>query len=266
MEITFIRHAQSHNNVMAYRAQGGEKVDGGRYPNRQTDPAITALGEKQLACLAAFLPNWRDLRLDEEGGRLIPAAMTFTALYCSPMRRALQSAAPIAAALGLRPQVDARIHEVGGIHETPPFPPQPPALADKAPRAGHCLPGLKRAEIASEFPDFSLPAAISAEGWWRRPRETEAEAAARVQEFAADMRLLARAEANQRLAFVTHGGFLNWLLCALFADGPVVDAPRGIRYSHYNTALTRLDITRKGRVVLRFQNRTPHLPPKWLSY
>ena len=114
MEILFIRHAQSENNS---KVPYGGSVSASSHPLRQPDPSITEIGQRQIARLADFLPGWWDLRADEEQHRLIAAPVSIQRLYCSAMRRALQSAAPLAAALDAPVQVRADIHEIGGIYD-----------------------------------------------------------------------------------------------------------------------------------------------------
>ncbi len=251
MEILFIRHAQSENNA---KVPYGGSVSASSHPLRQPDPSITELGQRQIARLAAFLPDWWDMRADEEKHRLIAAPVGIQRLYCSAMRRALQSAAPLAAALDVPVQVRADIHEIGGIYDA---------------REGGTarLPGLTRGEIAADYPNYELPAALREDGWWRREVEGFAEAAARAARVAEWLHGLADEEPLARIGIVTHGGWLDLLLREL--TGQPIRARQeqpGIRFSHYNTGMTRVDILRGGRVVLRFQNRVPHLSAELLSY
>ena len=251
MEILFIRHAQSENNA---KVPYGGSVSASSHPLRQPDPSITELGQRQIARLADFLPGWWDLRADEEQHRLIAAPVSIQRLYCSAMRRALQSAAPLAAALDAPVQVRADIHEIGGIYDA----------REGGPAR---LPGLTRGEIAANYPSYELPAALCEDGWWRREVEGFAEAAERAARVAEWLHGLADEEPLARIGIVTHGGFLDLLLREL--TGQPIRARQeqpGIRFSHYNTGMTRVDILRGGRVVLRFQNRVPHLSAELLSY
>ena len=251
MEILFIRHAQSENNS---KVPYGGSVSASSHPLRQPDPSITELGQRQIARLADFLPGWWDLRADKEQHRLIAAPVSIQRLYCSAMRRALQSAAPLAAALDVPVRVRADIHEIGGIYDA----------REGGPAR---LPGLTRGEIAADYPSYELPAALCEDGWWRREVEGFAEAAERAARVAEWLHGLADEEPLARIGIVTHGGFLDLLLREL--TGQPIHARQeqpGIRFSHYNTGMTRVDILRGGRVVLRFQNRVPHLSAGLLSY
>lgn len=248
MEITFIRHAQSENN--AWVPHGGSLSASG-HPLRQPDPGLTELGQRQIAQLADFLLGWWDLRADPEQRRLVPAPFRSQRLYSSLMRRALQSAAVLAEALAVPAAARADLHEIGGIYDG----------RDGAPAQ---LPGLTRAAVAAEYPDFELPAALGETGWWRRGAESFEEAGERAARFAAWLHEQARAEPTARIAIVTHGGWLDLLLREL--TGQPIRERKGVLFSHFNTSMTRVDILRGGRVVLRFQNRAPHLTAELLSY
>jgi probable phosphoglycerate mutase len=79
--ICMIRHGET-----AWNAEG--RVQG------QTDVPLSAVGEAQARALRAALEGMR-----------------FAALYASDLARVRQTAAPIAAALGLEPRLDARLRE-----------------------------------------------------------------------------------------------------------------------------------------------------------
>ena len=254
MEITFIRHAQSENN--AWVPHGGSS-SAPSHPLRQPDPGLTELGERQIARLAEFLLGWWDLRADEEKRRLLPAPFRIQRLYSSLMRRALQSAAALAEALAMPVAARTDLHEIGGIYDG----------RDGAPAR---LPGLTRDEVAAEYPNFALPAALGEDGWWRREVESFEEATDRAAHFAEWLQEQARAEPTARIAIVTHGGWLDLLLRELI--GQPIRERKGVLFSHFNTSMTRVDILRDsrtdrgGRVILRFQNRVPHLTADLLSY
>ena len=249
MEITFIRHAQSENNA---KVPHGDSLRAPSHPLREPDPAITALGQEQITRLAAFLPTWWDLRIDREQHRLTAAPLGLQGLLCSLMRRALQSTAPLAEALAVPTTARADLHEIGGIYDG---------------RAGAraTQPGMTRGEVVAEYPKFDLPATLSEAGWWRREAETFPEATERAARFANWLREQAQIEPEARIGIITHGGWLDLLLRDLLGQ-PIRERQGGIRFSHYNTGMTRVDILRSGRVVLRFQNRVPHLTADLLSY
>ena len=73
------------------------------------------------------------------------------------MHRALQTAAPLARALGLKPEVWLDIHEQGGMY-----------LDKDWNKIG--FPGMTRHEILGEFPDYVLPQTITDAGWYDATR------------------------------------------------------------------------------------------------
>ena len=271
MEVIFIRHAQSENNA---RVPHGGSLSAASHPLRQADPDITALGRRQVARLAAYLPGGWDLRLEEEPRalgldgrrqrRLRAAPLGIERLYCSLMRRALQSAAPLAEALAVPALARDDIHEIGGVYDG----------REGAPAR---QPGMTPAQIRGEFPAIELPAALDEDGWWRREMESFAAAADRAAQFARWLFAQAERQPAARIAIITHGGWLDLLLREL--TGQPIRAPRGVLFSHYNTGMTRVDILRPdrqgrdrqtrdhhGRIILRYQNRVPHLLAALLSY
>lgn len=58
-----------------------------------------------------------------------------------------------------------------------------------------------------------------------------------------------------------HGDFIRGLLKALVNHLP----SRGLWYDHYNTAVTRLNLSGSGRLVVNYMNRTDHLTDGLLS-
>ena len=63
---------------------------------------------------------------------------------------------------------------------------------------------------------------------------------------------------DDRIGIVTHGGFANRVLHVLFDNDGTED---GAYFSHYNTAISRIDFTTDGTVRVRYLNRVEHLPP-----
>ena len=134
MQLYIIRHAQSYNNALT------------DWTERVSDPPLTELGERQAA--AAGRRTWSGHRptIPSSPVRALHyvnrTGFRFTRLFTSAMRRALQTAAPIGQAIGMQPEVWVDIHETGGVfldyHE------------------GRGLPGLKRAEMAEQFPTIRL--------------------------------------------------------------------------------------------------------------
>lgn len=229
MQLYIIRHAQSTNNVLTDQ----------RY--RVCDPALTELGLRQAEVLARHLADGTDQppvvgQPDERRGYGI------TRLYCSPMRRALQTAAPVARALGLRPEVWIDIHEYGGV------------WVDHGDGRGPVgYPGVTRGELAQDFPGFLIPDELTETGWWRGAQE-EAEAfVSRAAQVAAT--LFSWSERQERVAIITHAAFADGLLCALFEVGRA----QPVHYHHDNTGISLLDFRPQGGLSIRYLNRLDHL-------
>lgn len=243
MELYLIRHGQSTNN-----AQGTNQ------PNRARDAALTETGRQQAAALAAHLAcadrsevavrYYADTYRQE--GRLNGG---IARVYCSAMLRALQTAQPVGAALGVAPEVWVDIYEHGGIYEED----------GNGQRVG--APGLTRAEIGAQFPGFKLPDAVTDNGWYNRPYETHAACQGRAIAVAGALRAWAAEPGAPPTALISHGTFLDSLLKALLGALP----GSGHFYYHYNTGITRLDLLPDGRLALHYLNRTAHLPDHLLT-
>ncbi|GAB4542035.1 MAG: histidine phosphatase family protein [Anaerolineae bacterium] len=237
MQLYIIRHAQSTNNAL------GDPRD------RDRDPMLTEIGERQADILAHHLGN---------GIELVPPSSTthagqgqayqFTHLYCSPMWRSLQTAAPLGRALGLTPEVWVDIHEQGGIYLD---------HGDGRGLVGYS--GTTRQEIQARFPQFVLPEDITEQGWWNKGYEDWPACHQRAVRVAEKLRQRARCAPNghERVAIVSHGGFIDALLKALFNQSE----DRAVFYYHYNTAISRIDFHQDGYLAVRYLNRVDHLPP-----
>ena len=236
MELYIIRHAQSSNNALT------------DWTERVSDPPLTELGERQAARLAEYLASPPDETEQPGPGAeyINRTGFRFTRLFTSAMCRSLQTAAPIGEAIGLQPEVWVDIHEIGGVF-----------LDD---HEGHGLPGLKRAEMAAQFPTIRASAEVTEDGWWNRGRETEEEWLERAARVAAELQER-YAATDERIGLVTHGGFAAMLLYALFGHAK----PGKVILSHRNTGITRLDFDRGGMISMQYYNRVEHLPTELLS-
>ena len=241
MQLYIIRHAQSTNNAL----------DDPR--DRDRDPLLTDLGERQAQILARYL---------SAGVELVPAGSSsnghgqtgfgFTRLYCSAMWRAMQTAEPVSRALGLTPQVWTEIHEHGGIY-----------LDHQDERGLVGYPGVTRQEIGAAFPHYVVPEDVTDRGWWNRGFEDWPACHARAKRVAETLRAWAADDEPDaaRVAIISHGGFVDALLKALFNQS----ADRGLFYYHYNTAISRIDFREDGRLNVRYLNRVDHLPVELIS-
>ena len=246
MKLLIIRHAESSNNRIALN------LDYEAYMRtRSDDPVITDLGVEQARLLAQHMTGAPPA--DAPAGA--KGHYGITHLYVSPMLRAIQTAAPVAAALGMQPELWPDIHEHGGIFMG-------------NPRAGDGLivrHGLRRPDIRRDFPDFVVTDAITDDGWWYGGYEDLPGCYARAIRVARDLRRRAEQEAEQHtetcVAIVSHGTFIDSMLKAFLPQLP----DRGLPYFHNNTGMTCLDFGHNGTLYLRYLNRTAHLPADMVS-
>ncbi len=216
MRLLIIRHAQSQNN-----AGIGPRV---------ADPTLTEIGDRQAELAATAL-----------------RAFALDVLYVSPMRRTLQTAAPITRATGLPTRVYTGLHEWGGVWE------------DIAGEARH-FPGLGSASMVEIIPNLELPADVSENGWWTGAVNPLNEAS---------VVRYARANANRFLhylfdrypdrttiAIVTHGGFGSNLIEELL-DIPSLAS--GARFAQNNTGHAMIDFD-DHQARMHWHNRIDHLP------
>lgn len=236
MQLYIIRHGQSSNNVLEDESQ------------RTDDPTLTDVGKQQAERLAQFLAASRDPTFNTGSGFSgDPGVNDFniTHLYCSAMHRSLQTAAPVAQALGLRPEVWIDVHEQGGIY-----------LDQHGSKTG--FPGKTRREILGEFPDYVLPETITDAGWYDAAHGYEEMHAGAGRAIKVTMELRRRAVGaykDARIAVITHGTFIDLMLKAFLGQLP----NRQYYFSHYNASITRLDITAE-YLLVRYVNRVDYLP------
>lgn len=179
VEVLLIRHGESANNLL-YRETGGRS---GRVP----DPPLTANGVREALHLAEALA---DGQLDEHLFGPGPAEVR-----CSLMARAIQTAAPVAAALGVTLVADLDLHEVGGPYE----------IVDGR-RVAH--PGSPAAALRALATGIELPASAHEQGWWSGPYEAEADARERARRVVATR----ACDPGGLTILVTHEHFTQLLL------------------------------------------------------
>ena len=211
-----------------------------------SDPALSAWGQEQAALLAEHLGK-RPEPADQQPLHGERPGFAIARLFCSPMRRALQTAQPVAAALGLRPEIWLDLHEMGGIR-----------YDEGDGRGAQGFPGLSRAEVEEQFPGYVIPAGIADDGWWNRPPEQEAAFLSRVARVAEQLRSMAQ-RTHEDIAVITHGTAANYLLHALLGS----EGQDAFYFNHYNTGITNLVFLAE-ETFLRYQNRLEHLPDAML--
>lgn len=245
MKLFLIRHAQSTNNYLAEHIKLGEYLD-----QRSPEPPLTEMGHRQAQLVAEHLAAGTHPEAEQEKSNGGQQGYGFTRLYCSPMLRTLQTTLPISKVLGIRPQIWVDIHEHGGIFHGDP---------QKGPVAEHF--GLTRQEMLELFPDCELPDEVTEKGWWPGGYEEMEGCYQRAQRVADKVRDWASTQPDDRIALVAHGTFLDALLKAILGQ----DFASQLYYSHYNTAITRVDFTPRGFILLRYLNRTEHLTPDLIT-
>lgn len=156
-------------------------------------------------------------------------------LFCSPQQRALDTAAILAAHLGLQPEVLVDLCEKGfsGLE-----------------------PGLSRSTIEERYPGFRLPLAVDEDGWARHwTGETRDELVCRMASVGRQIRQWAEEGRYQRVACVIHGTAANELLRFLLC----VDATSTVRFRHSNCGITRMAFREAGVLQVITLNDTGHL-------
>ena len=196
MELYLIRHCQSENNALWEREGSGN--------GRNEDPVLTDLGHLQGQQLAKFLaqpyqpePNSKQAAVNNQYG------YCFTHLYCSLMRRSIQTATYIAEALDMPLVALENIHERGGIY-----------LRNPETKINEGLAGFNRAYFEAEYPHLILPDSLGEAGWWERPYEDRDMAWQRAQIFLEAL-LAQHGNSDDKVAMVIHGGFYQSILHVL---------------------------------------------------
>lgn len=148
-----------------------------------------------------------------------------TGLWVSPVKRTLQTMAPLAAKTGLSPRVHTRCFEAGGIYDAD------PTYTSFEPRGG-----LSRAAMSEMFPTYEIPPTVTEDGWYQGGgRESDDACRARAAEVVAEFKEYAAAlAANEQVVLVVHYDFI----CA-FLDALVVPAAGAIgeftNWKNFNT-------------------------------
>ena len=247
MELYFIRHGQSINNVNWNNSEYKE----------HSDPFLTETGIEQAEYLAKYLKEKQHITNDKVWNIQNQYGFGFTHIYTSLMERAVGTAAPIARALGNIPFAAwTEIHEEGGIY----------AREEDANKKG--MSGKPRSFFEKNFPELKLPDNLDETGWWNRPFESEEERQLRADKVFTD--LIARhgdkeGRPEQRIVFVSHGGFFMRLISAMLKL-PWRQGAHDMKswFLLNNCSISRFDI-RKDEIMISYLNRTDHLPAHLIS-
>ena len=247
MELYFIRHGQSVNNA------GWIDPEYKEHP----DPYLTEIGIAQAEHLAKYLKEKQHITNDKVWNIQNQYGFGFTHIYTSLMERAVATAAPTVRALGSVPftaWID--IHEEGGMY----------AREEMDNFKG--LSGKPRSFFEKNFSELNLPNGYDESGWWNRPFEAEEERQLRADKVLAE--LIARhgdrdGQPEQRIAFVSHGGFFVRLISAMLKL-PWRQGAHDMKswFLLNNCSISRFDI-RKDEILVAYLNRTDHLPAHLVS-
>ena len=206
MELYFVRHGQSENNV----------------GNTSThNVPLTALGQKQIHQAANALVDKK-----------------FDVLYCSPLDRALQTAAILSSKLNIPTYVHPDFSEVGFCWGEP---------------------NATREQLQSAYPFAVMDASISEDGWASAEHETEDEAYERAGRVV-DFLFAQHFNSNATILIISHGRFGSILIGYLVGVRPCGYA----RFSQNNGGISLVKIA-DGRIQLRCLNATAHLPEELLT-
>lgn len=250
MQIYFIRHGQSTNNILSYE-------DGSYDYERVSDPSLTVIGVEQAKYVGQFLAQKLDWPADVTMDTQNRYGFGLTHLYCSLMIRAVHTGSIISSHVGLPLVALPQVHEVGGVYLDQVINGEPQI------RIEHGGTPVFYQEV---FPLLRFEEPIPEQGWWRGGRE-EVEAPLKRARAVIAWLKERHFETDDRVAIVTHGGFYNYLMRAIFDIAPNEPDQRKVPiwYSICNCSVTRFDFTNR-RVSLAYHNRTDFLPDKLVTY
>eukprot|EP00916_Digyalum_oweni_P020436 GHVL01034024.1.p1 GENE.GHVL01034024.1~~GHVL01034024.1.p1 ORF type:complete len:276 (+),score=52.96 GHVL01034024.1:1237-2064(+) len=262
MKVLLVRHAESENNAR----------EAMHLQERDPDPELTPLGHAQSAEVAKLIAkNYKkDIRC----------------IYTSPMKRSLQSCAPLAGMVegqSIPINIEIDLHEQGGLFVGS----RVACEADKnVPGIGGSCSGITDEDLKKDYSFVQPTSSISSDGWWNGGYEEIALShvrAARVVEWIWDI-VTSSQDPNSpnhkgMMVLYTHGMFLDTLMRYLCYSSPPIDASssRCTYFLHSNTAMTLLDLrllAKKNKCSVRansdemervvgvlFINSVEHLPP-----
>jgi len=237
MRIFFVRHGQSDNNALWARTQSHY----GRVP----DPALTALGKRQLAYTAQFL----DYCLSGENGFAGDPSYASTEsgvvyLFCSLMERSIQSGVIIADRLNLPLVAYPDIHETGGIFSYDP---------DNEEYTG--MVGSTPAFLQNRNPELLFPKEIEMnKGWWDKPFEKNEDSTTRAKRLV-DTLKERHLESADTVILVSHGGFYNHFMWQVLG----IQRPERTWFELFNGAITLVDLDEERSSVV-YCNRYSFMP------
>ena len=245
MQLYIIRHAQSENNLLWQRTGSSN----GRIP----DPTLTEIGRQQARLVAQFLArSTGEAPTAERDNR---DGFGLTHLYCSLMERAVLTGAYIAQTTGLPLVGLMDIHEWGGIY-----------AIDEETGEKIGLPGPNRADFAARHPILVLPESLNHKGWWNREPEPVEERPSRARRFWQFL-LEQHGQSNDRVAIVSHGGFMQTLLKTLLNRSEpdiTLGLPADVWFVTNNVSISRIDFE-ADHFRIGYLNRVDFLPDELIT-
>jgi 2,3-bisphosphoglycerate-dependent phosphoglycerate mutase len=241
MQLYFIRHAQSENNVLLDQTGSNE--------GRSIDPELTDLGCQQVKVLADYLS------ISQHGNPANKVTdlqniqdVHLTHLYTSLMVRAVATGVEISKTTGLPLIGWVDLHELGGIYH-------------KNPQTGikEGLPGHNKSYFEQRFPALHLPDSLGDEGWWNRSHEGELDGLSRARNVYQEI-IARHGRSDDRVGLISHGDFYQMFLSGVF--GLPVGKP--LLFELNNTAITRIDFE-VHRIRVVYLNRIDHLPGELIT-
>ena len=237
LEVYFIRHAQSNNNVVMEETEYEEYLFA-----REPEPDLTALGQEQAQLLGKYLSRpvqHSDFNPQNRSG------FGLTHLYCSLMIRSIKTGQAVAEKTGLPLVAWPDIHETGGLFDVRRENDEPVFFG---------VPGHGREFFAREFPDLVIPEDLSHEGWWNREKEPREAYQDRARSIVEDI-ILKHGEHDHRVGIITHGGIFARILSSILQ----IQAPR-YWFLMNNCGISRIDFNDDGRINLLYLNKVDFLP------
>lgn len=235
MQLYFIRHAQSTNNLLWEQTSASN--------GRSMDPELTEKGWRQARRLAKFLRENQSPRPTDTHNSQNGYGFGLTHLYSSLMVRAVATGSQVAQVLNMPLNGWLDLHEEGGIYMNDPVSGEP---------VGY--PGKTQAYFAANYPGLILQEGLATEGWWNRPYEPPVERLERAMRFKDEL-LSKHGNTNDRVAVFSHGGFYNVFMRHILGIPAEAD---NLWFVLNNTAITRIDFSADEMIVV-YMNRAEFL-------
>jgi len=241
MQLSFIRHAQSENNVLLDRT--------GSYDGRSEDPELSDLGILQVKQLAEFLSRPQPgKQINKPSDPQNVQGFQLTHLYTSLMVRAVATGVGISKTTRLSLLGWPDLHEVGGIYQ------KDRQTGMEEGRPGHC-----KSYFEQRFPTLILPCSLGEEGWWNKPHEGKQEGLLRARRVYQEI-VMRHGRSNDRVGLISHGDFYQMFLSVVL-DLPADNPPF---FEINNAAVSRFDFeSNKVRVV--YLNRLDYMAPELIT-